>query len=215
MEVGVLTRVDKVIENLAKNNMLGYYVERKEEVIPFLKNLIKENDTVAVGGSMSLFECGVIDMLRQGKYNFLDRYEQGLTRKQIDDIFIESFSADVYLTSSNAITEDGELYNVDGTSNRVAAICYGPKSVVVIVGRNKIVKDIEEAVVRVKTIAAPKNAQRLGCKSYCEAKNYCASQKDFKGCYSTDRICSNYVVSSYQQTKNRIKVIITGENIGY
>lgn len=211
-----MKRIEKVIKNLAKNNTAGYYVERKEEVVPLLKTLIKEGDTVAVGGSMSLFECKVIDMLRQGNYNFLDRYKQGLTRKEIDEIYIESFSADVYLTSSNAVTESGELYNVDGTSNRIAAIGYGPKSVIIVVGRNKIVKDIEEAIIRVKTIVAPKNAQRLGAKSYCESKNQCCiTYSDFAGCYSDGRICSNYLICSYQQKKDRIKVIITGENIGY
>ena len=211
-----MNRIEKVIKNLSKNNMAGYYVERKEEVVPLLKTLINEGDTVAVGGSMSLFECGVIDMLRQGDYNFLDRYKQGLTRKEIDEIYIESFSADVYLTSSNAVTENGELYNVDATSNRIAAICYGPKSVIVVVGRNKIVRDMEEAIIRVKTIAAPKNAQRLGVRSYCENKNKCCiTYSDFSGCYGNERICSNFLISSYQQKKDRIKVIITGENIGY
>ena len=210
-----MKRIEKVIKNLAKNNTAGYYVERKEEVVPLLKTLIKEGDTVAVGGSMSLFECKVIDMLRQGNYNFLDRYKQGLTRKEIDEIYIESFSADVYLTSSNAVTESGELYNVDGTSNRIAAIGYGPKSVIIVVGRNKIVKDIEEAIIRVKTIVAPKNAQRLGAKSYCEKNQCCITYSDFAGCYSDGRHLQQLSDLLVPTKKDRIKVIITGENIGY
>lgn len=209
-----MNRAEKVIENLAKNNMCGYYVENKTDVVPLVTKLISEGDTVAVGGSVSLFECGVIELLRNGKYNFLDRYKPGLTPLQIQEIFLESFSADVYLSSSNAVTDDGELYNVDGNSNRVASICYGPKSVILVVGWNKIVKDIDEAIIRVKKIAAPKNSIRLSAKTFCSTTGRCVSDNIAKGC-SHDRICCNYVVSSYQSQKNRIKVILVGENLGY
>jgi len=213
-------RVSKVIENLQKNNMLAFYVQSKEEVISKIKKLIKEGDTVGVGGSATLSECGVLALLRNGKYNFLDRYKEGLSREEIHNIFIQSFAADAYLCSSNAITENGELYNVDGNSNRVAAILYGPKSVIMIAGINKIVKDIDEAVVRVKKLAAPANCSRLGSNTYCNAKGECQAfllenPNMTSGCESPARICCNYVVSAKQRHKDRIKVIIVGEELGY
>lgn len=210
-----MSRTDKILENLSKNNMIGYYVDNKSEVVPLVSKLINEGDTVAVGGSITLFECGVMDFLRNGNFNFLDRYKQGLTPRQIQDIFLESFSADVYLSSSNAITENGELFNVDGNSNRVAAICYGPKSVIIVVGWNKIVKDFDEAVYRVKTIAAPKNSQRLGSNTYCLSVGHCTDNSIGKGCLSDERICCNHVLTSFQRQKGRIKVILVGENLGY
>ncbi len=210
-----MNRIEKVIANLAKNNMCGYYVDSKNDVVPLIDTLIAEGSTVAVGGSVSLFECGVIDHLRCGKYNFLDRYAPDLNPKQIQHIFLESFRADVYLSSSNAITEDGMLFNVDGNSNRVAALCYGPKSVIVIVGWNKIVRDFEEAIHRVKTIAAPKNNMRLITGTYCYTEGACSDERSGNGCKSIERICCNYVLTSYQRQKDRIKVIMVGENLGY
>lgn len=213
-------RISKVIANLSKNNMQVHYVESKADVVKKVAELIKDGDTVGIGGSQSIFECGVIDLLRNGKYNFLDRYKVGLTREDIEKIYIDSFSADAYICSSNAITENGELYNVDGNSNRVAAICYGPKSVIIIAGYNKIVRNLDEAIKRVKSIASPANCDRLSCETYCKEKGECMSfirdASDMtSGCNNSDRICCNYVVSAYQRKKDRIKVIIVGEEIGY
>ncbi len=213
-------KFEKVIANLEKNNMKGYFAKDKNVAFEIVKSLLNEGDTVGVGGSMSLFECGVIDHLRCGKYNFLDRYADNLSRDDVNDIYRKSFSADAYLCSSNAITENGDLYNVDGNSNRVACICYGPKSVIMIVGKNKIVKNIDEAVKRVKTIAAPKNCERLGLETYCKLKGGCISLENTdadmcEGCKGNTRICCSYVVSSYQRVKDRIKVILVDEEIGY
>ncbi|MGE5613572.1 MAG: lactate utilization protein [Bacillota bacterium] len=213
-------RIFRTIENLGKNNMQALYVESKDQVTKKVAELLTEGDTVAVGGSMSLFECGVIDLLRSGKYKFLDRYGKDLSREEMEQIYRESFFADAYICSSNAITENGELYNVDGNSNRVAAICYGPKSVIIVAGYNKIVKDIDDAIRRVKTIAAPANNARLSHETYCREKGECMSLLSgnacmASGCSSPSRICCSYVVSAYQRKKDRIKVIIVGEELGY
>ena len=210
----------KVIENLEKNNMKGYYAKDKNEALDIVKGLLSDGDLVGVGGSMSLFECGVIDHLRCGKYEFLDRYKENLSREEINDIYRKSFYADAYLCSSNAITVNGDLYNVDGNSNRVAAICYGPKSVIMLVGKNKIVKNIDEAARRVKTIASPKNCERLNLETYCRLKGECVSfekaDSDIcEGCKGNARICCSYVISSYQRVKDRIKVILIDDEIGY
>lgn len=202
-------RVKRTIASLEKNNMEGYYVEDEKAVIDKVSELIKENDTVAVGGSMTLFETGIIDYLRNGKYNFLDRYAPGLTAEQMKEIFRKSFSADAYFVSSNAITENGELYNVDGNGNRVAAMLYGPDKVIVIVGINKIVKDIQEADNRMKYCAAPANTKRLNRKTPCTKVGYCME------CDSPERICNDYVLIRKQGQKGRIKVIIVGKNLGY
>lgn len=214
-------KINTVIENLERNNMKGYYVKDRNDIFPILDELIKDGDTVSVGGSMTLFECGIIDYLRKGKFNFLDRYKDGLSREDINNIYRNSFFSDVYFCSSNAITEDGLLYNVDGNSNRVAAILYGPKSVVVIVGINKIVKDISDAIKRVNCLAAPSNCDRLNSNTYCREKGKCmayskSNNPDIgQGCNSPDRICCNYVISAQQRIKDRIKVIIVGEELGY
>ena len=213
-------RIIKVTRNLEKNNMQVHYVERKEDIVSKVSELLKDGDTVAVGGSYTLSESGILELLRSGKYNFLDRYKEGLSKEDVEKVFIDSFSADAYICSSNAITENGELYNVDGNSNRVAAICYGPKSVIMIVGYNKIVRTLDDAIKRVKSIAAPANSTRLSCETYCKEKGECVSFLNdatdmASGCNSPARICCNYVVSAYQRKKDRIKIVIVGEELGY
>ncbi|MCY6484726.1 lactate utilization protein [Clostridium aestuarii] len=202
-------RVERTIENLEKHNMNGYFVQNEKEALKKIEELMNEGNTVSVGGSMTLFESGAIEFLRSDKYNFLDRYKKDLTKDQIKDIYRKSFSADVYLTSSNAITEDGELYNVDGTGNRVAAMVYGPDKVIVVVGVNKIVKDLDEAIMRNREIAAPANAKRLNRSTPCAKVGYCMD------CTSKDRICNDYVVIRRQGSIGRIHVIIVNKELGY
>lgn len=189
--------------------MSAVYIESKDKVIDAVKAYMQEGETVGIGGSMTLFETGVIDYLRSGRFSFLDRYAPGLTNDEMQEIYRKSFFADTYITSTNAITEDGELYCVDGNGNRVAAMIYGPKSVIVIAGINKIVKDYEAAVDRVRRIAAPANATRLSCKTPCVHVGIC------QDCRSDDRICCSYTVFRQQRHKDRIKCIIVGEDLGY
>ncbi len=209
--------VETTITNLNKNGMDTYYVDTKGDVLPLVKSLLTPGETVAVGGSVTLDETGVLELLACGEYQFLDRYAPGLTNEQRQDVFRRSFFADTYLCSSNAVTEAGELYNVDGNANRVAAIAYGPKQVILIVGVNKIVPDLEAAVRRVKTVAAPLNAKRLDCKTYCATTGHCMGLEGgmTDGCASPQRICAHYLVSGKQRNIGRIKVIIVGESCGY
>lgn len=200
-------RIDKTIKNLERNNMQGYYVEKKEDVIPKLKELMMPGETVAVGGSVTLDECGVIDFLRAGEYRFLDRYAEGISREEMTEIFRQSFLADTYIGSANALTEKGEIYNVDGNGNRIAAYAYGPKSVIFVCGYNKIVSDLEGAVKRVKEIAAPANCLRLNINSACSKTGTCMS--------CNHEICCDYLVQAYQRVKDRIKVILVGEELGF
>ncbi|MEE0913499.1 MAG: lactate utilization protein [Ruminococcus sp.] len=220
MNAELKARIDKTMENLRRNKMEPYFCETKEEACEVVKTLIKKGDVISSGGSQTLKETGVYDIITSSEYNYLDRTIPGLTKEQIEEVYQKTFSADAYFTSTNALTENGELYNVDGNSNRVSAILYGPKSVIVVCGINKLVKNIEEAVVRVKTIAAPKNTIRLNCDTYCAKTGKCVSLGNedselCKGCHSDGRVCCNYVVCAQQRHINRIKVIIIGEEYGY
>lgn len=212
-------QIKKVMAALENNGIKAIYAETKQEVPSIVKSLINKGDSVALGGSVTIKETGVYDLLKSGDYNFYDRYAF-TDRDKINEIYMKSLEADAYFCSSNAITEDGELYNVDGNNNRVAAILYGPKSVIMVAGVNKIVKDLPAAIERVKTIAAPKNVKRLELKTYCYAKGRCMAidkgQTDMcSGCKSDVRICRNFVISGPQKIKDRIKVILVNEELGY
>lgn len=202
-------KVERTMEALKKNNMGAYYVKSHEELHNLLKELMPNGQTVSFGGAMTLFETNTLDWLRDQDLNLLDRYAEGLAPDDIKQIYRDAFSADTYLTSTNAITEDGELYNVDGRGNRVAAMIYGPDQVLVITGTNKIVKNHEEAVERNRRMAAPANVKRLSRKTPCAMLGYCTD------CDSPDRICNAFVTISKQFDKDRIKVIFVDGNYGY
>lgn len=204
-------KIELTIANLIKNNMYACYVDKKEEVIPKVLEFLKDGDKVSCGGSMTLFETGIVDYLRNGKYDYLDRYDPNIPAEKMDDLFREAFLCDTYFSSSNAITEKGELFNIDGRGNRVAPMIYGPKSVIVIAGYNKIVPDIHAAYERVKNIAAPANAKRLGYAIPCGSTGKCMQ------CNAPSKFCSLYTLIGYQLPirKDRIKVIIVGEDLGY
>lgn len=211
---------ETLIENLKKNNMDPYFVQTKEEVVPLVEKLTKEGDTVSCGGSVTLQETGVADLLRSGRYNFLDRAKEGITPDEVQEIYRKTFSADVFFGSANALTEKGEIYNVDGNANRISAMSFGPESVILIVGKNKIVSDLKQAEIRVKTVCAPKNCKRLGFDTYCARTGKCVSLNNDNhhmsdGCDSERRICCSYMVFGYQRQKNRIKVIIVNEDLGF
>lgn len=211
-------RIKKTGENLVKNNMEFYYAETKKDVTDIVKSLLKKGDVITNGGTVSMAECGLSELLNSPDYTYLDR--TGKSREEVEEIYIKAFSADVYISSSNAITEDGVLYNVDGNSNRVSAIAYGPKSVIIIAGYNKIVKNLNDAEIRVKRESAPPNCIRLDCPTPCKETGECISlsksgRQITDGCASDGRICCNYLISAQQRQKGRIKVIIVGEELGY
>jgi L-lactate utilization protein LutB len=214
-----MMNIDKTLDALRAHRMDAYYVETAEEAKALALSLIPEGAVCASGGSVTLAETGIIDALKNGNYTYIDRMLPELTPEQREEAMRAAFSADVYLSSANAITEDGELYNVDGNSNRVAALLYGAKSVVIVAGINKLVKDLDEAVLRVKTIAAPKNAKRLSCDTPCAKLGHCISLAKnggmTNGCKTPGRICANFTVMAYQRHVSRVKVIIVGETLGY
>ncbi len=211
-------RIEKTQVNLKKNNMDCFIAESIADVVPMTEKLLTPGSTVACGGSQTLSETGIINHLRNGDYKFLDR--AGLTGDAAKKCYRESLCADTYITSSNAITENGELVNVDGNGNRVAAICYGPDTVIVIAGWNKITSDINAALERVKSIAAPANTARLGCDTYCREKGECMAYASgdksiAAGCRGSGRICCDYVITGFQRVQGRIKVILVCDELGY
>ena len=202
-------RIEKTIKNLEKNNIKGYYAKSNDELINIIKDIAKEGEMVSVGGSITLFETNVIDLLRSGRYNFLDRYEENLTPADMKALYRKTFYADTYFSSVNAITEEGEIFNVDGNGTRVAAMLYGPDKVILVVGVNKIVKNIDEAVKRNKALSGPANAKRLNAATPCAKVGYCMD------CKSDDRICCEYTVIKRQRTAKRMNVIFINDVLGF
>lgn len=208
-------RIRRTMDALEKNNMCAYYAETCEDAVKIAKDLLSAGDIISCGGSVTLDETGVKDLMRSGEYEFLDR-DDAKTPEAREELYRKVFSADAFLTSTNAVTEHGELYNVDGNGNRVAAMLFGPKKVLVFAGYNKIVRDIEDAAKRVKSCATPANALRLGLSTPC-THGACPGTDGAlcDGCRSENRICAMYTVLARQRTKGRIHVILIGEEVGY
>ena len=198
-------RVKKTLEALERNGMNAVYVNDKEEALTLVKSLVPEGAYTATGGSVTLSETGIMDYLKSET----DWHKE----------YRDAYNASFYLVSANAITEHGEMYEVDGTSNRVSAMLYGPEKVIVVAGINKLVPDLRSAVVRVKTEAAPANCIRLSYDTPCAKTGECVSpcfDEDHMGsvgCHG--RICCGFVVFAKQKQKGRITVIIVGEDLGY
>ncbi len=200
-------RAEKAMENLRKNRIETFYVNNRDEALDLVKDIIPEGAVCRVGGSRTLHEAGIIELLEKGDYNFRDSHS--VRPEEMPKVQREAFSADYFLASANAITEQGEIYNVDGIGTRVAPIIFGPENVILVVGTNKIVANMDEAVSRLEHLAAPANAQRIGCDTPCTKVGYCVH------CKNPQRICCSYVTLGYQRIPDRIKVIFVGEHLGY
>lgn len=202
-------KINKTKASLEKNNYQVYVVESPEEATKKLGEIMEKGSTVSVGGSMTVNGSGILELLRNGDYNFLDRYKEGLTGEEMGKLFRECFFADYYISSSNAITEGGELVNMDGNGNRVAAMIFGPKKIIVVAGVNKIVGSLDEAYERVRNLASPVNCKRLNKKTPCTVTGRCMD------CASPDRICNHYVVTYRQNAPGRGIVILIKQDLGY
>lgn len=196
---------EKVIAGLKSRNMTGYYAETKEDALKQALSLIPEGSTIGMGGCMSAIEIGLTDALKSGNYHFIDRDRMEDKRAAM----LQTYNADFFLTSANAMTEDGVMINVDGNSNRVSAIAQGPKKVICIVSMNKICPDPDSAMKRARGVAAPTNAQRFGLSTPCSKTGSCMN------CKSPDTICCQILITRYSRHKDRIHVILVGEPVGY
>ncbi|SDH92741.1 lactate utilization protein [Proteiniclasticum ruminis] len=202
-------KIERLIKNLEKNQMKGTFLKDREALQEYMNQQIPDEVKVAVGGSQTLFEIGVIEYLRTRNVTFFDRYEEGLSVEGRKEVFRNSFFADFYFTSTNAITVEGHLYNIDHVGNRVAAMLFGPDKVFVIIGLNKIVDSEEEAMGRIRSIAAPANNVRLNRDTPCTKLGSCTE------CNAKDRICSQYTMIKRQSVKDRIEVLILPIELGY
>lgn len=195
----------KVIKGLESRNMSGYYAASREEALSLALSLIPEGASVAMGGAMSAHEIGLVDAVKTDKYCFIDRDTAADKRAAM----LAAYDADVFLTSANAMTEDGILVNIDGNANRVSAICNGPKKVVCIVGMNKVCKDLDGAMKRARNVAAPINAQRFGLSTPCAQTGSCMD------CKSPDTICCQFLITRFSRHAGRIHVILVNDNLGF
>ncbi|MBQ7639079.1 MAG: lactate utilization protein [Clostridia bacterium] len=195
----------KIIKGLKSRNMDGYYAENSEEALNIALSLIPKGSSVTMGGAMSAVEIGLADAVKNGEYDFIDRNAFADRREAL----LAQYDADVFLSSANAMTEDGVLVNIDGNANRVSCIANGPKKVIFIVGMNKVCPDTDTAMKRARNVAAPVNAQRFGLDTPCAKTGACMN------CKSPDTICCQFLVTRFSRHKNRIHVILVNENLGF
>ena len=202
-------QANTVIKALEKRNMRGYYCPDCASAVKLAEELVPAGSTVSFGGSVSVSESGVMDMLKsRSDIRLIDR-SKAKTPEETKQMYRDAFSSDVYFMSTNAITLDGELINIDGNGNRAAALIYGPDKIVMIVGMNKLVSTVEDAVNRVSDIAAPANGVRLNKQTPCATTGFCHD------CLSPECMCSHTVSTRRCYTPDRIHVILVGEALGY
>lgn len=202
-------QADTIIQNLQKRQIEGFYAPTVEDAEKKVFSYLTENSSVAFGGSMTLDETGLLTALRHDpNIRLIDRAAAS-TPEEVKQVYHDALSADFYLMSTNAITISGELVNIDGTGNRVAALIYGPEHVIILAGMNKVSANIEEAVSRVRNTATPINCERLHKNTPCAATGACAD------CLSPDCICNQIAITRRSGVPGRIKVILIGEALGY
>ena len=198
----------KVIKNLARRNIEAYYCPTAREAVEKLLEMIPSGSSVTWGGSMSIRDIGIPAALDEaGKYEVYDR-DKAPDRAAATEIYLKAFSCDYYLSSANAITEDGIIVNIDGTGNRVAAITFGPRNVIFVIGMNKLTQDVDSAIARARSLAAPVNTARFDIQTPCKLDGVCHN------CLSDDCIC-NYIHYLRHSPKGKHKVILVGESLGY
>lgn len=198
-----------MIKHLHRRNIEACYCATAAEACEKVSQIIPDGSTVTWGGTTTIHELNIPERLRQRpSLNILDRAE-ATSPEEVQQIYLQAFTADYYLTSANAISEDGVIVNIDGNGNRVAAITWGPKHVVFVIGMNKVAQTVEAALARARSMAAPINAQRFEIKTPCQADGRCHN------CNSADSICSyvHFLRNSRQQ--GRHIVVLVGENLGY
>lgn len=202
------TQAKTILKNFEKRGIEGYYFPDGAACLQKILELMPEGASVANGGSMTAEEIGLMDAVKGGGYTYIDRMS-GSTPEERRLMHSQVVAADYYIMSSNAITLDGELVNIDGAGNRLSCLLHGPKYVIIVAGMNKVVSDTHAAFKRVKNTAAPMNTQRLHKNTPCHETGRCGD------CYSPDCICSNTVITRRSGTPGRIKVFLIGEELGY
>lgn len=212
MEAPIKTRYDKagpqVAEALRRRHFEAHYVSTAQEALELALTLIPKDRTVSWGGTATAAQIGLMDRLHQGDYQLIDR-DTGKTPEEKQALMRQALTCGTFIMSSNAISADGQLVNIDGTGNRVAALCFGPTQVVVVAGMNKVAGDLDGAMRRAREVAAPMNAQRFPLKTPCVANGLCGD------CKGPDSICAQIVTTRLCKPAGRIKVVLVGEDLGF
>jgi len=204
-------KAEAVVENLTKRSIGAAFVETGRDAVEAVCKMIPEGSVVALGGSVTIMQIGLLDALRRMNIKLLDRYRPGITNEEIEEMTLRSMTADIMVTSTNAVTADGKLVNEDGRGNRVGAMIFGPKKIIVVAGINKIVETADDGLKRIKEIAAPFNCIRLGVDTPCARTGFC----DDDECHAPARLCSQIVIIESNRVKDRMHVVIVGEELGY
>lgn len=207
-KIGYENLAKTIIKKLEVRGMAGYYCDTKEDALAKALELMEKGSSITWGGSETLKEIGIFEAIRNGDYELYDR-DTAVTPEEKRAFYGKAVTADYFLMSTNAITHDGQLVNIDGTGNRVACLIHGPQNVIVIAGMNKVAKDVEAAIERAHDRAAVPNAVRLNQNTGCREFGKCID------CLKEDCICCHTVVTRMSRVKNRIKVILVGEELGY
>lgn len=207
-QVAYAKQAASIIKELEKRNMKGHYFNSSDEAKEFVNSLIKDNSTVTWGGSMTIQDMALPKLLKERNLTVLDRAD-AKSGEEVGQIYRQAFSADYYLMSTNAITLDGKLINIDGNGNRVAALIFGPQKVIVVAGMNKVALDEAAGILRVQNFATPANAIRLNQNTPCAATGKCHD------CQSDACLCCETVITRRSRTADRIEVILVGEDLGY
>lgn len=197
----------KVADALNKRHFEAYYVSNKEDAVAKVLELIPKNHSVAWGGTMTMDQLGLKEKLSAAGYSLIDR-DAAKSPEEREEVMHKALNCGSFIMSSNAITEDGQLFNIDGKGNRVAALIYGPENVIIIAGMNKVVQDMDAAYDRVRGYAAPANAQRFDLDTPCKKIGECAD------CLSASTICAQFVQTRICKPAGRIKVVLIGEELG-
>lgn len=197
-----------LVTSLEKRHFEAYYCNTRAEALQKALSLIPEKSTVSWGGSVTIRDLGLTKALHDGDYNVIDR-DLAKSPEETAELHRQGLLSDFYLTSTNAISEDGILVNIDGTGNRLAAYCFGPKNVIVVCGMNKVAQNLDNAISRARSYAAPVNAMRFMGKTACAVTGKCGN------CTSTDCICNQILITRLCRPANRIKVILVGEDMGF
>ncbi|MFC1540108.1 lactate utilization protein [Gemmatimonadota bacterium] len=204
-------QAEQIIERMKKRNIQALYFEETKEAVASICEMIPPGSLVGLGGSETVIETGLLDALRQLDLKLLDRYREDVTPDEVNAMRREGLHSDVFIASSNAITADGKIVNQDGIGNRVAAMIFGPHKVILIVGMNKVVRTVEDAVARIKTIAGPMDSLRIEMDTPCSRFGFCNDPD----CHPPHRICSQLVIIESSMIPDRITVILVGEDLGY
>jgi hypothetical protein len=210
-KVNYQLQAETIIKNFKKRGIDGIYCEDSALAVEAICRMIPAGSLVGLGGSETVIESGLVGALRRMDIRLLDRYKEGVRKEEVDEMRRQGMSADVYICSSNAVSADGKLVNIDGTGNRVAAMIYGPKKVIIMAGMNKVTANLDAAIARVRNSAAPANSLRVSVETPCSKTGFCQDPY----CRPPHRICCQLVVTEACMIPGRVTVFLVGEALGY